>query len=179
MAAAAPAPCWLARNAPETASVCVRGGLPHAAGLFEDLTEDRSGLGAGDAVLAVDDEEGHIPDADLVGPGVSLGVAEDLEYETRHVVLTAGQIVVVGTDGIWEMRSPGGEMYGRDRFRDAIRRHAQKDAQGIVDAVFEELSTFRGDAPQEDDVTLLVVKDVAKTGEETPVRKPGAEDSEP
>jgi sigma-B regulation protein RsbU (phosphoserine phosphatase) len=117
------------------------------------------------------------PDSDemteLVGPGVSLGVDEELEYETRHVVLNAGQIVVVGTDGIWEMRSPAGEMYGRDRFQESIRRHAQKDAQGIVDAVFEELSAFRGDAPQEDDVTLLVVKDVARTGEETPARAPG------
>lgn len=123
-------------------------------------------------------EPGTGETTELIGPGVSLGVAEDLEYETRHVVLTAGQIVIVGTDGIWEMRSPAGEMYGKERFREAIARHAHKDAQVMVDAIFDELYAFLGKEPQEDDITLLVIKDVGKLREETSVRKPGADDSE-
>lgn len=95
---------------------------------------------------------------ELMGPGVSLGVDDDLTYETRGVELAPGQIVVVGTDGIWEMRSPGGEMYGKERFREAVRRHAHLDAGHMVDAIFDDLYAYLGHAPQEDDITLLIIK---------------------
>ncbi|TVM17083.1 hypothetical protein DPQ33_09785 [Oceanidesulfovibrio indonesiensis] len=125
-----------------------------------------------DPALLFDSETGEM--TELVGPGVSLGVAEDLEYESRHVVLTVGQVLIVGTDGIWEMRSASGEMYGKSRFREAITRHVHKDAQNMVDAIFEELYAFLGDEPREDDITLLVIKNEfrSETREDTNVRKP-------
>ncbi|QJT10370.1 SpoIIE family protein phosphatase [Oceanidesulfovibrio marinus] len=101
---------------------------------------------------------------ELMGPGVSLGVDDDLTYETRGVDIAPGQIVVVGTDGIWEMRSPGGEMYGKERFHEAVRRHAHLDVRQMVDAIFDDLYAYLGHAPQEDDITLLIIKATDETG---------------
>jgi serine phosphatase RsbU (regulator of sigma subunit) len=42
--------------------------------------------------------------------------------------------------------------------RDIIRRQADAPAKTIRDAVVDTLQEFRGNAPQEDDVTLVVVK---------------------
>ena len=49
-------------------------------------------------------------------------------------------------------------MFGQRRLRDIIRRHADAPAKTIRDAVIDTLQEFRGNAPQEDDVTLVVVK---------------------
>lgn len=49
-------------------------------------------------------------------------------------------------------------MFGNNRFRAAIRRHAGESAEEIKNHMIAELTDFQGDAPQEDDMTLVVVK---------------------
>jgi len=49
-------------------------------------------------------------------------------------------------------------MFGSNRFREAIRRHATESAEEIQNLIIEELEIFQGEAPQEDDITLVVVK---------------------
>jgi phosphoserine phosphatase RsbU/P len=61
------------------------------------------------------------------------------------------------TDGIFETRRRQ-EMFGRRRFMEVIRRSHHLDAAGIRDAVLAAIVDFRGQTPQEDDVTLVVIK---------------------
>ena len=49
-------------------------------------------------------------------------------------------------------------MFGLDRLRAVIRNNVSKSADAIQQAVINELSIFQGDAPQQDDMTLVVVK---------------------
>jgi sigma-B regulation protein RsbU (phosphoserine phosphatase) len=49
-------------------------------------------------------------------------------------------------------------MFGLDLLRESIRRHAAESAEAIQNGIIEDLKIFRGDAPQEDDITLVVVK---------------------
>jgi sigma-B regulation protein RsbU (phosphoserine phosphatase) len=49
-------------------------------------------------------------------------------------------------------------MFGINRFRKAIREHAANSAEEIKDGIIADLYNFQGDAPQEDDITLVVVK---------------------
>ena len=65
---------------------------------------------------------------------------------------------IIGTDGISETRSPSGEFFGSTRLREVIRGHAAKPVDRIQSAVIEAVQDFRGKSPQEDDVTLVVVK---------------------
>jgi len=74
------------------------------------------------------------------------------------VVVDSGQIIVIGTDGIWESRNPAGRMFGKDGLREVIRRNAGCSADGITHAITDALAAFRQTSPQEDDVTLVVVK---------------------
>ena len=76
--------------------------------------------------------------------------------------LVDGQILFVGTDGIWEARNAAGEMFGKDRLYVLLRRHAGGSAQAIAGAVLDQLRQFKGGEPDfEDDVTLVVVKLIA------------------
>jgi len=96
---------------------------------------------------------------ELKGTGIALGVDEKVTYqENRRAGLCEGQIIAVGTDGIWETRNHKGEMFGKERFRNVIRRHARAGAGGILDAVYDELNRFAKGVKAQDDITLVVIK---------------------
>lgn len=93
------------------------------------------------------------------GGDIPLGIQAQWPYkEHGPVALHPGQIIVIGTDGIWESRNPAGRMFGKDGLREVIRRNAGCSADGITHAITDALAAFRQTSPQEDDVTLVVVK---------------------
>jgi phosphoserine phosphatase RsbU/P len=95
-----------------------------------------------------------------VGEGdLPLGVMDETEYrEQTYGPLQAGQLILVGTDGVWEMPDEKGGLFGKDRLRDVIREHAGRSAADISAAIHDRLTSFRGDAKQVDDVTYVVIK---------------------
>jgi sigma-B regulation protein RsbU (phosphoserine phosphatase) len=98
---------------------------------------------------------------ELVGPGMVLGVEEDYCYEqVDKAIETDGAVILIGTDGIWEAHNSEGELFGKDRLHQIIRDHADKSAAAIQGAVLDEVSKFRGKLPQEDDITIVVIKTV-------------------
>ena len=91
--------------------------------------------------------------------GLPLGIMPDAEYrEAEYDGFGPDRILLVGTDGIWEARSPSGEEYGKDRLRAVIRAHRHETADGIAAAVTEALRHYRGDAHQDDDITFVLAK---------------------
>jgi sigma-B regulation protein RsbU (phosphoserine phosphatase) len=98
-----------------------------------------------------------------VGEGdLPLGVIEDTQYsEQTSAALRPGQILFIGTDGVWEMPDAKGEQFGKDRLREVISASATRSATEIAHAVRESLTTFRGDVKSVDDVTFVVVKVLA------------------
>ena len=96
---------------------------------------------------------------ELKGSGVALGVNETFDYkENNRRGLSNGQIIAIGTDGIWEAVNKEGEMFGKERFRGIIRKNAHAGASDILNAVYSELNLFTRGQRSEDDITLVVVK---------------------
>lgn len=96
---------------------------------------------------------------ELKGDGVALGVKEDFDYkENSWSGLTNGQIIAIGTDGIWEAVNREGSMFGKERFRDIILRNANLGAGDILNTVYRELSQFTKGQKSEDDITLVIIK---------------------
>ena len=101
------------------------------------------------------------PDAfeELRGSGMALGVNDTFKYvENYRDGLTNGQIIAIGTDGIWEAFNKKGKMFGKQRFKDIIRQNARAGADDILNAVYRELSKFTQGQKSEDDITLVIVK---------------------
>jgi sigma-B regulation protein RsbU (phosphoserine phosphatase) len=99
---------------------------------------------------------------ELKGPGMALGVDETWRYEEKQKAgLTRGQIIVFGTDGIWEAHNASGKIFGKAALFEIIRQYAAKSAKEMVFAIIDSLNRFRQDVVPEDDVTLVVVKIVA------------------
>ena len=96
---------------------------------------------------------------ELKGTGVALGVNEAFKYtENRHEGLTSGQVIAIGTDGIWEAFNKKGAMFGKKRFKDIIRQNAAAGADDILTAVYNEINQFIEGQKTEDDITLVIVK---------------------
>lgn len=110
-----------------------------------------------DPALCFNAANGEIEE--LNGPGMALGVDEAFSYPgVSPLGLHAGDIVLIGTDGIWETRNAGSKKFGKARVGDIMRRHCQEPAEAILEAVLCSLEEFRGELPQEDDITLVVLK---------------------
>jgi sigma-B regulation protein RsbU (phosphoserine phosphatase) len=95
----------------------------------------------------------------LNGSDLSLGLKKRAEFEERIFNdVKAGQIYLASTDGLWEAFNASGEMFGKDRVRDVIRRCADLSAREICDRINADFSNFLGNTHPEDDLTFVIVK---------------------
>ena len=90
--------------------------------------------------------------------GLPLGVYEDAVYEEHHHELAPGQIIAIGTDGIWEACNDQGRMFGKQLLQTIVREHAERPAAEIVQRVLEILQRFLLPLDLQDDATLVVAK---------------------
>lgn len=91
-------------------------------------------------------------------PGVPLGLFEHSTYDEIVLPLDPGDVFVFATDGIYELANAAGDEFGAERLSEAACRVRHLSARGIVDGLFGEAEAFRGDQPQADDMTMVVVK---------------------
>ena len=95
----------------------------------------------------------------LKGSGIALGIDENMVYDQSRVEgLNRPHIIAAGTDGLSEARNSEGEMYGKERLKYVLRRHANETAQVILDEVFKDVRRFSVGVRQEDDMTLVIMK---------------------
>jgi serine phosphatase RsbU (regulator of sigma subunit) len=96
-----------------------------------------------------------------VGKGaLPLGTWLEPRYEQEVVPVAPGDLLVLYTDGLLEARSHFGKEYGDERLKRTIQRvlATEGSARALRDGVLEDLSNFKGDVEQADDITLVVVK---------------------
>ena len=85
----------------------------------------------------------------------------DSQYDFQPNIrsgLNPGQVLIIGTDGIWETRNSSENMFGKQRLMDLIHKNAHSSSEDIVKTILHELEKFRGNSRQEDDATLVVIK---------------------
>jgi serine phosphatase RsbU (regulator of sigma subunit) len=96
---------------------------------------------------------------ELAGSGIALGLDEDWNYkEYTKTSLKRGQIIFLSTDGIWEAFNQKGEMFGKERIYDTIRKNSLLNANEIIKIMFDSLKNFQQGAQIEDDITMVVIK---------------------
>ncbi len=98
---------------------------------------------------------------ELPNTGLPVGIAQEASFEMGGPVsLDRGDIVVIGTDGIWEAQNESGEMFGKERLSNIIIRESEKPANEICSQIINDVTNFSSPAPQLDDITLVVIKSV-------------------
>ena len=76
-----------------------------------------------------------------------------------RIRLHPDDILVLYTDGITEAMNPQRELYGDERFLAAIRKFGHLDVVEFVKSIKEDIMNFTGDFEQNDDITLVAIKE--------------------
>jgi serine phosphatase RsbU (regulator of sigma subunit) len=90
--------------------------------------------------------------------GMPIGIMEDVEYQQAKVKFHKGDIVVLYSDGITEMRNAEKEEYGRLRLQKLVIGSAGLNAEELAGKIVTDVDAFRGEVPPHDDMTVLVLK---------------------
>ena len=90
--------------------------------------------------------------------GIPLGVLTDVEYETTHEPVVAGDRFVFLTDGLYEVHSPGGEILGLDRIAAEIPKLWFSSPSAFCRQLLEFVRTHSGNLPATDDRTLMTLE---------------------
>ena len=72
--------------------------------------------------------------------------------------LKAGETLLVYTDGVTEAMNPKRELFGEERFKQAVQGHAQLSPEELTQRVVGEVAKFARGAEPSDDITLLAIK---------------------
>ncbi|MCP4654409.1 MAG: SpoIIE family protein phosphatase [bacterium] len=121
------------------------------AGMTEPLLKSRDGV----RFLATPD------------PRLPLGIHEQEAYLEVRRRLAAGDVLVLYTDGVPEAQSPERDVYGYDALKRwlATLPTERMSARKILRALVAEVGRFAAGFPQQDDMTIIVVKAGADGGE--------------
>ena len=73
-----------------------------------------------------------------------------------------GDILVLLSDGIYEYRSAHDDDYGQERVQALVREHHRKPVAELAAILLDSVHQFAAGAPQEDDITVVLVKREAR-----------------
>lgn len=99
-----------------------------------------------------------------VPKGCVIGAMENSAIGTGSLKLGPGDVFFLYTDGVTEAMNPDNELYSEARLKEALAKLTEKSVTEIVNAVREEISRHARQAPQSDDITMLVLKYKGKGG---------------
>ena len=100
--------------------------------------------------------------ASEIGQGAPpLGTGLETSYSETRLRFEEGDVLLFLTDGLYETVNGKDDLYGLDRLAALLREHAHRESRQIREAILSDVWNFKGNAEQEDDITLVVMKAVA------------------
>jgi sigma-B regulation protein RsbU (phosphoserine phosphatase) len=94
----------------------------------------------------------------LTTEGMVLGAFMDVDMEKKTIEIKPKDAIVFYTDGVTEARNASGDFFGEERLRAVVESGVEHDAQQLMEAILTAITSFRGDIPLSDDLTLFVLK---------------------
>jgi sigma-B regulation protein RsbU (phosphoserine phosphatase) len=87
-----------------------------------------------------------------------LGLFEDAAYQTSEVKLSPKDLVMLFTDGLYEVQDHNDELYSQAMLIIGVQRRAQLPAPQLFDGLLAEIRRFSGDSGFADDVCLVGIE---------------------
>lgn len=88
--------------------------------------------------------------------GVIVGAMDDSEYTNYEFNLEKGDKLFLYTDGVVEATNANNELFTEARMREALSKLRSKSPSDILKGMKHSIDSFVGDAPQFDDITMML-----------------------
>ena len=98
--------------------------------------------------------------------GFVLGGMEGVRYRMGEITLTPGDRLFLYTDGVPEATNTENKLYGEDRLLTFMNQNTSVKAMELLPALKADIDKFVGEAPQFDDITMLIFDYKPKEGGE-------------
>jgi serine phosphatase RsbU (regulator of sigma subunit) len=98
------------------------------------------------------------PDGLVLGLKIDNGEMFERLLEEDTIPLHAGDLYLFFTDGISEAMNTHDDCFGETRLGQLAEDHADLPSDELRERVLREISAFVGDAPQHDDMTMILLK---------------------
>jgi len=89
--------------------------------------------------------------------GLLLGLMSGVEYEYETIQLASDDKVVMFTDGVTEAMNEKEEQYEDPRLEKFLQSNRVSSAKDLTEGIAEDVKKFAGNAPQSDDITVVVI----------------------
>lgn len=90
--------------------------------------------------------------------GPLMGFSDLATYQSRTLMLEAGDMLLLFTDGVTEAMNTQRKLYGEKRLKALVDEHVDSAPRDLDDAVRADLAAWAADADQSDDITILTVR---------------------
>jgi len=97
---------------------------------------------------------------ELKRTGMALGILETAPFTQRAERLSAGDFVLLYTDGVTDALNASGQAFGVERLRQVILDHGDASATDVLSALDQAVAEFTGATTPFDDITVVVVRRV-------------------
>ena len=98
--------------------------------------------------------------------GFVLAGMEGIKYRIGEITLNPGDRIFLYTDGVPEATNTENKLYGEDRLLTFMNQNASMEATELLPALKANIDEFVGEAPQFDDITMLMFDYKPKEGGE-------------
>ena len=88
--------------------------------------------------------------------GLVLAGMEGIRYRAGEIMLSPGDRLFLYTDGVTEATNSDNELYGESRLIGFMNKNAAEKANKLLPLLKADIDEFVGDAPQFDDITMLM-----------------------
>jgi phosphoserine phosphatase RsbU/P len=99
-----------------------------------------------------------VPDGMVLGLKLDQGEMFERLLQEETIPLHSGDLYVFFTDGISEAMNARDDCFGEGRLGELVEAHAHLRSDELRERVLREISAFVGDAPQHDDMTMILLK---------------------
>lgn len=90
--------------------------------------------------------------------GIPLGSFKSVTYDQTTTHFSAGDILVIISDGLPEAPNLEGELFDYLKLQNLISTYGNQTAQGVIDSLMTEADTWLSGKHNPDDITLVVIK---------------------
>ncbi len=124
-------------------------------GLLNTETNKMTIVNAGHMPPILRRGNGEIEQLAIEEAGLPLGILEDFEYESIEIDISAGDVIVLYTDGINEAMDADGEQLGTDAMIKEMQASQTKTPETIGDLICQTVSRHVGRTPAIDDMCIV------------------------